>query len=452
MSFADLLNSIPEVKKPKKRIGFNTKIIFTLVALSLYFCLSSIPLYGLSPDYVSKFETLSILLAAKFGSLLSLGIGPIVSGSIVLQLLISSEIIEINTNTHEGRQFYQGLQKVVNILFIVFENSLYVLSGALPPATPTLFNQFLIIGQLIIASLLIMFFDQLMNNYGFGSGISLFIAAGVSKEIFFQVFSPIKNDSGYYVGRLFTIIQLLIEGNPGGAVWPLMSIISTVLVFVIAIYAQSIKVNIPLTMGRVRGYNIKWPIKFIYTSVMPVIFTASLLSIMQMFGLFLFNMDMPILGTFNSQQQPISGFVSWLNFPDIYNIINEGVGYYLPQLIVYPLFMILGCIGFSVMWTYMGNQDAASVAEQIYSSGLSIPGFRRDKRVLERMLSRYINPLTVLGGITVGLVAVIADLLGALSRGTGILLTVMILYKMYEKIAQSSLEESNPLIKKFLGV
>ena len=148
----------------------------------------------------------------------------------------------------------------------------------------------------------------------------------------------------------------------------------------------------------------------------------------------------------------MSGFASWLNFPNIYKIINQGALYYLPQLIVYPLFMIIGCVGFSIMWTHMGNQDPASVADQIYKSGLSIPGFRRDRRILERVLARYINPLTVLGAITIGLLATFADLLDALSRGTGILLTVMILYKIYENIAKSSVGESNPLVKKFLGV
>jgi len=85
------------------------------------------------------------------------------------------------------------------------------------------------------------------------------------------------------------------------------------------------------------------------------------------------------------------------------------------------------------------------------SSGLSIPGFRRDKRILEKVLERYIVPLTILGGFTVGVLALVADLLGALSRGTGILLSVMIIYQFYEQIQKAHMEEMSPLIGKILG-
>ena len=98
----------------------------------------------------------------------------------------------------------------------------------------------------------------------------------------------------------------------------------------------------------------------------------------------------------------------------------------------------------------IGNQDPGTVADQILSSNLQIPGFRRDKRIITRMLARYITPLTVLGGLSVGILAAVADLLGALSRGTGILLSVMIVYGMYEQISRESMEDANPLIRKLL--
>ena len=95
--------------------------------------------------------------------------------------------------------------------------------------------------------------------------------------------------------------------------------------------------------------------------------------------------------------------------------------------------------------------DARSQAKQMMASGLQIPGFRKDERVLERLLNRYIWPLTVMGGITVGFMAAIADLTGSLSRGTGILLAVMIVYKLYEEIAQQHMMDMNPMLRKFIG-
>jgi len=94
--------------------------------------------------------------------------------------------------------------------------------------------------------------------------------------------------------------------------------------------------------------------------------------------------------------------------------------------------------------------DAESQAKQMMSSGLQIPGFRRDQRVLERLLERYIWPLTVMGGLAVGFLAGVADLSGALSRGTGILLAVMIVYKLYEEIAQQHMMDMNPMLRKFM--
>jgi preprotein translocase subunit SecY len=85
------------------------------------------------------------------------------------------------------------------------------------------------------------------------------------------------------------------------------------------------------------------------------------------------------------------------------------------------------------------------------NSGLQIPGFRKDVRVLERMLARYIWPLAVVGSLAVGLLAAVADLTGALGSGTGILLTVMIVYNLYQSIAQQHVEDMNPMMRKFMG-
>jgi len=113
--------------------------------------------------------------------------------------------------------------------------------------------------------------------------------------------------------------------------------------------------------------------------------------------------------------------------------------------------MIGGAVLFSIFWVQTSGQDSKSLAEQIMSSGLQIPGFRKDKRILQRILDRYIMPLTVMGGLVVGFLAATADLMGALSRGTGILLTVMIVYKLYEDIAREHMYDMNPMVRKFMG-
>jgi preprotein translocase subunit SecY len=97
------------------------------------------------------------------------------------------------------------------------------------------------------------------------------------------------------------------------------------------------------------------------------------------------------------------------------------------------------------------GMDAATQARQIMASGLQIPGFRRDERVVESLLSRYILPLTIMGGATVGLLAGLADLMGSLTHGTGLLLTVMIIYRLYEDIAQQHMMDMYPGLRKMMG-
>jgi preprotein translocase subunit SecY len=113
--------------------------------------------------------------------------------------------------------------------------------------------------------------------------------------------------------------------------------------------------------------------------------------------------------------------------------------------------MLVGCVLFSWFWVQTSGMDAKSQAKNIMSSGLQIPGFRKDERVLQRLLKRYITPLTIMGAIAVGILAAAADLSGALTSGTGLLLTVMIIYKLYEEIAKQHMMDMNPMLRKFMG-
>jgi preprotein translocase subunit SecY len=448
---------LPELKSPVRRLSFNEKLGWTLLALVVYFTLSNIPLYGLSPAYKSQFEALAVLLAANFGSVISLGIGPIVTASIVLQLLNSAGVLNIDVKTKEGKIKYQAFQKVFALAFVVFENALYVLSGALPSATGAVPVQLLMVAQLIVGGIIVMFLDELTSKWGFGSGISLFIAAGVSIQIITNGFSPLPdpNNPSLPVGQAFKVIVLLLQGSYEAMLWPLLSVVATVIVFAMVVYLQSMKVEIPLSLGRVRGFSIKWPLKFIYTSNMPVILVAALIASMSFWGLMLNNMGLPLLGRFEApagggQPVAVSGLAKYLNPPTLRKVLVNPETDDFISFFVYLTFMSVGAVIFSLLWMNIGGQDAGSVADQIMDSKLQIPGFRQDKRIITRMLSRYIVPLTVLGGLSVGLLAATADLLGALSRGTGILLSVMILYNMYEQIARQHYDDMPDFLRRFV--
>ena len=177
----------------------------------------------------------------------------------------------------------------------------------------------------------------------------------------------------------------------------------------------------------------------------------------QLLGRFLQNAGIPFLGRFSELSgQPISGFVYWLQGPNLLRSVIEqhtifiGFAPYL-QSLVYLSFLMLGAMIFSIFWMQTAGMDARSQAKQMMSSGLQIPGFRRDERVLERLLNRYIWPLTIMGGLAIGFLAGIADITGTLSSGTGILLAVMIVYKLYEEVSKQHMMDMNPMMRKFMG-
>ena len=455
-----LVSYLPEVVAPtQKHVSFQEKLKWTGATLVIFFVLGLIPLFGLGQNQFQRFELLSIILGASMGSIISLGIGPLVTGSIVLQLLNGSGIVKFDLTTPEGKKYFQGVQKLLGIGFVIFEAAVFVLMGGLAPdpalAGTALFRQLqlLLVFQLFLGGILIMFMDEVISKWGFGSGISLFIAAGVSQELFIRLLSPFASPTNPSIatGALPALFQSLAAGDAQTAGLMFAAILSTVLVFVISVYAKSMKVEIPLSFGRIRGHGIRWPLSFMYTSNMPVILVAALMANVQFWASLLQNWGYPLLGTF-SGNTPTSGLVAYMQAPDILQkvLTSSLSGNDIISALVYLLFMTLGAVVFSWFWVQTSGMDAHSQAENMMRSGLQIPGFRKDARILERILDRYIPPLTIMGALAVGLLASLADLTGSLSRGTGILLTVMIIYQLYEEVAKEHMMDMNPLMRKFM--
>ncbi len=456
MSFKNLLVNLPEVKGPtEKRLSFNVKLKWTLLILVFFFILSNIPLYGLSKNALIRFEYLSIILGASFGSLMSLGIGPIVTASIVLQLLVGSGLLNIDMTTTEGKKFFQGLQKLLAIMFCIFEAIVFVMMKGLQ-AVPGL--EWLLISQLFLGGLMIIFMDEVISKWGFGNGVGLFIVGGVAWQLCVRAFSFLGPERTIQpVGKIPVFITSIINADTIGAIAAFAAIAATILIFIIVVYSQSIKVEIPLSFGRIRGYGIRWPLAFFYTSVIPVILTAALHANLNLAATLAERVIgyATFLGGFSAEGIPISGLAFWFSAPPGGIIDHIIKGSFMPvmvwQSLIYILFMMAGSMVFSIFWMKTSGMDAKSQAKQLASSGLQVPGFRRDPRVVESILSRYIFPLTIMGGAAVGLLAALSDVTGALVRGTGILLSVMIIYRLYEEIAQQHALDMHPIARKFIA-
>jgi preprotein translocase subunit SecY len=454
MALRDILHNLPEVQSPtEKKLGFNEKLKWTIIILVSFFVMSNIALYGLSNNALEQFEFLAVILGTSFGSIISLGIGPIVTASIILQLLVGSKILEIDTSTTEGKRFFQGLQKLLVFFFIIFEAIIFVLMRGLE-ATPGF--AWLVIIQLILGGLVILFMDELSNKWGFGSGVSLFIAAGVGWRLISASFGFLGPTGGFQPsGRVITFFISLINADSQGALLSLAAILSTVILFLVVVWAQSLKIEIPLSYDRLRGYNVKWPLQFFYASVIPVILTAALIANLQLFGGLLQGwLGRPTFLGNIVNGVPQSGILYWISSTNIIERIIQGswefslIGQTLGHIIFYMFFAAL----FSVFWVKTSGMDAESQANNILKSGLQIPGFRKDKRILESILSRYVMPLTIMGGMAIGLLAALADVVGALVAGTALLLGIMITFQFYQNIAQQHAMDMNPAMKKIMGV
>ncbi|MCD6367914.1 MAG: preprotein translocase subunit SecY [Candidatus Aenigmarchaeota archaeon] len=459
MNYPEILKYLPGIEPPIKHLTLKDKLKWTGIVLILFFALSQIIVWGIDPQAVQHFLFLETVLGSRMGSLITLGIGPIVTASIILQLLVGSGILKWNTGSRDGRMKFMGTQKLLAIFFCIFESFAFVYFGAIPPESGGI-TPILIMLQLTLGGLLIILMDEVVSKWGIGSGVSLFIAAGVSKTIMIRALNFVG--AGSPTGLIPSSIMSFMSGRPLEGIVSLIPIFFTIIIFLIVTYGQSMKVEIPLAFGMVRGFSMKGfgyrhPLKFIYASNIPVILTAALLSNIEMVARTLYSKGITILGTFNADGRPISGLAYYLTPPRGHTlsdlIISWIYGVSLPPeaitWITYSIFLIGGSILFSVFWINTAGMDAKSVAKQLHTGGLGLPGFRRDIRIIERVLERYITPLAVMGGAFVGFLAAFADFTGALGTGTGILLTVMIIYRLYEDISKQHMEDLHPALRKF---
>lgn len=480
-----ILYNLPEVRRPsEKKLSFNVKLKWTIIILVAFFVMANVDLYGLSSNALGNLEFLQTILASQFGTIISLGIGPIVMSSIILQLLVGSGILNIDTKTEEGKKYFQGLQKIGVVFFIIFEAIVYVVMGGLQPDPALTWGTQILIFQLILGGLAIMFMDEVTQKWGFGSGVSLFIVAGVSWSLFNGLFQFIDASGSNCladfsgtpcVGNVLVIIQSVINGAPTEALTAIAAILATAAIFLGVVWAQALKIEIPLTYERIRGYGVKWPLNFFYASVIPVILVAALAANVQLFGSLIDTsaqvcygpegLDAPdctgfsefaakynFLGRFQDGQ-PISGLSFWISSTNIVDALIRGSfqSTFIWQTIIHILFYMVLAAVFSVFWVKTSGMDESSQAKNILGSGLQIPGFRKDPRVLESILKRYIMPLTVMGGLAIGLLASVANVVGAMTGGTSILLAVMIMYQLYQNIAQQHAMDMHPALRKFMG-
>jgi preprotein translocase subunit SecY len=511
---------MPAVTQPVGHVLFRTKMLWVIAVLLLYFVLSNIFLFGVDQaTVIDLFASYRAILAGQQGTLMHLGIGPIVTGSIIMQLFTGAKIIGLDLTKDDDKAIYQGTQKVV-VITMIFIEAIPQVYGYLTPSSTlvsslgnfsagngALLAEMIIIAQLVFGSYLVFLMDEVVSKWGIGSGISLFIAAGVSQQIIQGTLNwvpastgPISASnppSGTIPKAIWFFTHLNAQQMASGG-WeqvllhspnPIVALAGTAAIFFLVAWTESTRIELPLSHAEARGARGRYPLRLIYASNIPVILMSALLANVSMFSILLWGngtlSHFPLLGhqwwigkypaSQTAAQQlhvtattPLTGGAYYLSTVNgleswLLPLLNPGqygsflVGHQwwqdLIHVLVYFSVMVVGSILFAKFWIQTTNMGPEAVARQIEASGMQIPGFRREPRVLRRVLERYIPIITVISGAAVGGLAAGADLIGTLGNasGTGVLLTVGILINFYEAMGREQLMEMNPLLRRFIG-
>ncbi len=479
LEFMDRISKfIPAIRSPAKPLSLREKMYWTAGIIAVYFLLYNTYAVGVNRVAVSQpiLQLISIIFAAKIGSVITVGIGPIVLSSIVLQLLVGSDVLKLDMADTAQRARFQSLQKLSAIAIAIVESFIFVYTGYVPIAAPSLFG--LVVFQLLIGAVTIVFLDEMMSKYGITSGINLFIAAGVSYAIIAGTFTVI-------IPEAVAAVQQGGANALANAVLAFGPLFFAIIVFLVSIYAYEMKVELPLAFEQLRGVGGRLPIPFLYVSVLPVILASSLELSLTVWLRFLSGVQGSLAGlahfiatyTVQAGAPVLSGGIAYLispQFPLPYSGTFGGIGGYGPyfnylltqtstlvlpwggqvlvpewvHVIIYTLVLVVLCVIFGRFWIEMTGQSPKNVAEQLGEVGWQIPGFRRDPRIIENVLKRYIPTITVLGSIFVGLLAALATLTGAVGTGMGILLTVGIIYMVYQQLEQERIRDTYPILNK----
>ncbi|MGB9714053.1 MAG: preprotein translocase subunit SecY [Candidatus Bathyarchaeales archaeon] len=464
--FKPIARVLPEVKAPERRVRFNEKLFWTALVVIIYLVMAVTPLYGIPSTTEERFSALRIIWASSHGTLMELGIGPIVTAGLILQLLVGSAMIECDMSSPEDRSLFTTASKALAIILTGVQATAYIISGMYGDLSSTV--RIIIFLQLMATGIIVQLLDELVQKgWGFGSGISLFIMAGVAQQILWQCFSP---GTGLFVGALSVVLsgsRPITDWIVGFGAYPsLIGFIATIAAFLVIIYMEGIRVELPLSYAGYKGFRSRYPIKLLYVSNLPVIFASALFANIYIFSQLFWSafggqrengtgiLWIDILGQFKWNRdvnppslEPVNGLVYYVTAPhslaDVAARPDRALGY-LAILIVF-------CVVFSLTWLEVGGLGPSTVAKQLVDAGMQIPGYRRSGKAVESILKRYIPAVTVLGGVIVGLIAGISDFLGVFGSGMGILLSVGIIYQYYEILVRERAAEMYPAFRRIFG-
>ncbi len=454
---------VPQIPKPKKKLPLPNRLLWCTGALLIYMIMGQTPLFGATTPEFDFLAFARVIFASQQGTLVELGIGPIVTAGLLMQLLRGSEILKFDFKKPEERGIFQTATKLVTYIVIVIEASVYGIAVYGPGITePSIL--YILVAQLMAASIIVMLLDELIQKgWGLGSGISLFIMAGVAQQIMWSLASPLPAGDGGTIGILPYIGQSIMAGDLSNIFFrsnqlpSIFGLLLTCAVLLILVYTQGMKIEIPIVSTKYRGFSATYPIKLMYVSNIPVILASALTANAVFMGQMLWanlnprnnNMFFNIIGQFDptSPSTPIGGLIYYITPPRGLDVAALDP----TRAVMYVLFMIGIVVVFGKLWVELGGLSPKSAAKNLLDADVQIPGFRRSNQPIEVLLNKYIPSVTLIGSIILGALAGISDVLGVFGSGIGILLMVDILINYYNQLIKEQVEVVMPRLGALLG-
>ena len=263
---------VPQVEPPPPSHSLEDKMMYTGGCLLLYLLLCGCPLCGIPADWSANADPLHAfrpMLGARSGSLMELGISPMVSAQFVLQLLAGSRMIAVDLRNERDKAQLHAIQKLVSLLIALGEAVAFVASGAYGHWLHELgtLTSLFIVAQLFLASLLLLLLDEVIQRgWGLGSGTSLFIATNICSDILWRCASPLTHETArgvQYEGALVALCHLSLTGS--SLRWALEEafyraplpnlgeLLATVLLLALTVLLQGLRVELPVKSQKLRG-------------------------------------------------------------------------------------------------------------------------------------------------------------------------------------------------------
>jgi len=418
------LNRILQIfKRPELR----NKVLFILALLVVFRIISNIPIPAIDAtklkDFFAQNQFFGLISAFTGGSLTALsvgmlGLGPYITGSIIMQLLtmIFPQLEQMYKYEGEaGRAKFNQYSRLLTIPLAALQGFgfLTLLSRQGVIGSLNTIDWIATLVTITAGSMFLMWLGELITEKNLGNGVSLLILAGIVADFPTSIRQAAFT---YTPDQLFTYLAFVIVG---------------LAVVVGVIYISEAQRNIPINYARrIRGSRVMGgvstylPMRVNNAGVIPIIFALSILLFPGM----------------------ITNFLAAYDIPGISQIAVK-VNDFLQSNLWYSTFYFLLVVLFTYFYTAI-TFDPNSISENIQKQGGYIPGIRPGPMTAE-FLNHLLTRVTLVGAIFLGVIAILPNIVRGFTGvtaftvgGTSILIVVSVAIEIMKQIdAQLSMYE-----------